>query len=205
MKKTAVIVILILAGFMVQHYLYEPAPEIRNASPSSGNIICFGDSLTYGTGASPGMDYPSRLSELVGEPVLNAGVPGDTTGRALMRLKKDVLNKDPRIVLITLGGNDLKNGVPKDQAFNNLKQITLAIQAKGALVVLGGIDFPLMGRGYGDAYLEFAKENGVVLIPDIFAGLFGDRTLMSDSIHPNDAGYAVLARKFYDALKPYVH
>ena len=100
-------------------------------------------------------------------------------------------------MLITLGGNDLKNGVPKDQAFNNLKQITLAIQAKGALVVLGGIDFPLMGRGYGDAYIEFAKENGVVLIPNIFAGLFGDRTLMSDSIHPNDAGYAVLARKFY--------
>ena len=44
-----------------------------------------------------------------------------------MRLKKDVLNKDPRIVLITLGGNDLKNGVAKDQAFNNLKQITLVV------------------------------------------------------------------------------
>lgn len=205
MNKTTIIVILILGVFMLQHYLYEPAPVIRNSSPSGKNIICFGDSLTYGTGASQGMDYPSRLSELIGEPVLNAGVPGDTTGKALMRLEKDVLNKDPRIVLITLGGNDLKNGVPKDQAFENLKQITLAIQAKGALVILGGVDFPFIGRGFGDAYIQFAKENGVVLIPNILEGLFGDRTLMSDSIHPNDAGYAILARRFYEAVKPYVH
>ncbi len=73
------------------------------------------------------MDYPLRLSEMLGEPVVNAGVPGDTTEAALRRLDEDVLEEDPRIVLITLGGNDLKNGVEKEVAFDNLRQITEAI------------------------------------------------------------------------------
>ena len=54
-------------------------------------IICFGDSLTYGTGASRGMDYPSQLSKMISRPVINAGVSGDTTARALQRLERDVL------------------------------------------------------------------------------------------------------------------
>jgi len=185
-------------------YFSDSPPEIRNASPAGTNIICFGDSLTYGTGAQEGMDYPSRLAEMLGKPVINAGVPGDTTLSAMKRLEEDVLSQDPRIVLITLGGNDLKNGVPKETAFRNLKHITDAIQQKGALVVIGGIDFPLRGRGFGEAYIEFAANNGVVLIPNIFDGILGKRKLMSDPVHPNDDGYAVMAGKFYEALKPYI-
>ncbi len=56
-------------------------------------IICFGDSLTYGTGAGDGMDYPSQLSKMIATPVINAGVPGDTTARALQRLEHDVFLK----------------------------------------------------------------------------------------------------------------
>ena len=68
------------------------------------NIICFGDSLTYGTGAPRDKSYPAQLSDMIGQPVINAGVLGDTTTRALERLEEDVLSQSPRIVLITLGG-----------------------------------------------------------------------------------------------------
>ena len=203
-KNIILILALAIAGVLGWHWFSDPVPEIRNPSPFGTSIICFGDSLTYGTGASAGMDYPSRLSEMLGEPVVNAGVPGDTTQAALRRLDEDVLEADPRIVLITLGGNDLKNGVAKEVAFENLRQITEAIQAKGALVVLGGIDFPIRGRAFGKAYIEFARNHGVVLIPNIYEGLLGKRHLMSDPVHPNDEGYAIIARKFYEAVKPYV-
>lgn len=148
------------------------------------------------------MDYPSQLSNMISRPVLNKGVPGDTTARALARLEQDIL--EPRIVLITLGGNDLKNGVPKEVAFENLKIIVESIQAQGALVIIGGIDLPFWGRGYGEAYEQLSKETGAVLIPNILDGIMGSRQLMSDSIHPNDAGYTIMAERFYRALKPYL-
>jgi len=166
----------------------------------SQTIICFGDSLTYGTGASDGMDYPSQLSKMIAKPVVNAGVPGDTTARALQRLERDVLSKSPDVVLITLGGNDLKNGVAKDLAFENLKTIVESIQKKGAKVILGGLRFPIRDRGFGRAYRQLADDTGATLIPDIFEGIMGNRKLMSDAIHPNDDGYKMMAQKFYEAM-----
>ncbi len=168
------------------------------------NIICFGDSLTYGTGAPHDKSYPAQLSDMIGQPVINAGVPGDTTTRALERLEEDVLSQSPRIVLITLGGNDLKNGVRKDVAFRNLKTIIKAIQAEGGLVILGGVKFIILDKGYGKMYKKLAKENDIILIPNVLKGLIGKDKYMSDHIHPNGEGYAIMAERFYEAMKPYL-
>ncbi|MGE0087609.1 MAG: arylesterase [Desulfococcaceae bacterium] len=203
MKNIALIAVTAVVIFLGIRF-FSGSPQIRNASPGGKNIICFGDSLTYGTGAGEGKDYPSRLSALLSKPVINAGVPGDTTESALNRLEADVLSQSPRIVFITLGGNDLKNGVPRETAFANLKIIVQSIQDKGALVVIGGIDIPFWGKGFGDAYAQLAKETGAVLIPNIFKGIIGNSGLMSDSIHPNDAGYEIMAGKFHDAVKSYL-
>ncbi len=166
----------------------------------SQTIICFGDSLTYGTGAGKEMDYPSQLSTMIDKPVINAGVSGDTTTRALQRLERDVLSKFPDLVLITLGGNDLKNGVDRDVAFGNLKTIVESIQDTGARVIVGGLSFPIRDRGFGRAYRELADETGAALIPNIFEGIMGNRKLMSDPIHPNDAGYKKIAERFYEVI-----
>jgi acyl-CoA thioesterase-1 len=163
-------------------------------------IICFGDSLTYGNGAGEGRDYPSQLSTMIGKPVVNAGVPGDTTARALKRLDSDVLSKSPDLVLITLGGNDLKNGVAKELAFNNLRKIVESIQHAGAKVIIGGLRFPLQDRGFGSAYRQLAEDTGAVLIPDIYKDIMGNRKLMSDPIHPNGDGYKIMAERFREAI-----
>jgi lysophospholipase L1-like esterase len=133
-------------------------------------------------------------------PVINAGVPGDTTARARQRLERDVLAKAPDIVLITLGGNDLKNGLAKDNAFANLKIIVESIQNTGARVIIGGIKFPIRDRGFGRAYKELADETGAFLIPNILEDIIGNRDLMSDPIHPNEKGYKIVAQRFYEAL-----
>lgn len=207
MKDLKTIFILLISSALVILFLYHryhDGSEIRNSDPSGENIICFGDSLTYGTGARQGMDYPSQLSGMISRHVINAGVPGDTTGSALRRLEKDVLAHSPQIVLITLGGNDLKNGISKDAAFQNLKKIITSIQEYGALVIVGGIDIPLWGKGFGDAYEKLCDELGAVLIPNIFKGIMGNRKLMSDQIHPNASGYTIMARMFYEAMEPYL-
>jgi len=169
------------------------------------NIICFGDSLTFGTGAAPGKSYPAQLAEMIGRPVINAGIPGDTTARALQRLENDVLSKSPRMVLITLGGNDMKNGVDRNIAFKNLKEIVHAIQAKNALVVIGGVKLLFWDRGYAAEYEKLADDTGALLIPNVLDGLVGHNDLMSDTIHPNAAGYEIMAKKFYSAIEPYLN
>ena len=185
-----------LIAILVIYFFIPSSHEIRNAIPMGETIVCFGDSLTYGTGAEKGMNYPSQLSRLSGMKVVNAGVPGDTTAMALKRLD-EIMEMNPRIVLITLGGNDLKNRIQKEIASKNLELIIHAIQDHGALVILGGIDVPFWGRGFGDAYKELAKETGSVLISNIFKDIMGKSDLMTDSIHPNNAGYAIMAERFY--------
>jgi lysophospholipase L1-like esterase len=174
--------------------------QVSSIRSSTEIIICFGDSLTFGTGASKGMDYPSQLAAMLGKPVINEGIPGDTTSSALWRLKRDVLSKNPDIVLITLGGNDLKNGVSKEIVFSNLKQIVQSIQKQGAKAIIGGLSWPGMDRGFRTSYEDVAQQTGALLIPDIFTAISDNPVLMSDPIHPNDMGYRIVARRFSDAI-----
>lgn len=196
-----------LAAALIVYFGYRqlaPQPPVKNLRPAGENIVCFGDSLTHGTGASPGMDYPSQLSRLIGRPVINAGIPGDTTSTALTRLDRDVLDRSPRIVLITLGGNDLKNRQNRERTFRNLKTIITSIQNRGALVIVGGLDVPVWGGGFQEQYRRVCDETGAVLVPDVLKGLLGNPDRMSDAIHPNDAGYGIMAALFYEAMKKYL-
>jgi len=201
MKKT--LFFLLAAAILFSGYrIFVSQPQVKKRSLPYDTIICFGDSLTFGTGAVPGMDYPSQLSKMILKPVINAGAPGDTTASALTRLQRDVLSRSPDMVLITLGGNDLKNGVAKDIAFKNLKRIVESIQGQGARVIIGGLKFPLRDRGFARGYKDLADQTGAVLIPDIFKDIIGNRSLMSDPIHPNGNGYKIMAQRFLEAMPP---
>lgn len=185
------------------YWLLPESHEIVNAEPRGETIVCFGDSLTAGVGAAAEMDYPAQLARLIDERVVNAGVSGDTTAEALARLDR-VIALSPRIVLVTLGGNDLKNGMSRDRAFANLAVIVRRIQGEGALVVIGGLEIPFWGRGFGDAYKKLARETGSLLVPDVYRGIINSPELMSDRIHPNGKGYAIMAQHFHEAIKPYL-
>ena len=80
--------------------------SIRNIDSEGENVICFGNSITYGSGVEEGKDYPSHLQEMTERDVINAGVPGDTTAGGLRRIDEDVLDNDPYLVIVELGAND---------------------------------------------------------------------------------------------------
>ncbi len=205
LRNILIILALLLTG--VSAYWLWPSKDtssIHNVPMTVSRIVCFGDSLTYGYGASEHNDYPSRLEEMTGIETINAGVSGNTTTDGLARLENDVLGHNPDVVLITLGGNDLKNRIDVTTAQANLVTIIEKIQATGAMVILGGIEIPLYGKNYTKMYQTVAQETGSVLIPNILEGLIGHPDLMTDSIHPNDQGYAIMAERFYNALIPFL-
>lgn len=176
-------------------------PAVTNLDSRGSTIVAFGDSLTSGHGAGPGEDYPSRLSERIGVPVVNAGISGDTTEGALARIDQDVLSQNPRIVIVGLGGNDLIRRVPLASTEANLRAIIRKIQAAGAMVVLIGFQFPSFGGNYEKMYERVADDEGAFLISGTLKGILNDPALKSDEIHPNGRGYALMAERIAGPLQ----
>jgi len=172
-----------------------PYSRVANLGSHGSGIIAFGDSLTAGYGAAAGEDYPSRLSGIIGAPVINAGVSGDTTDSALARLDADVLQRSPRIVIVGLGGNDFLRGATIASTEANLRTIVKQIQQSGAMVVLLGFNFPSLTASYGKMYQRVASDEKCLLIPDLLDGIIGNPSLKSDEIHPNARGYALMAER----------
>ncbi len=170
---------------------------ITNDPPTGTNIIAFGDSLTK---LPPGVGektYPEFLATMLGKPVLNAGVPGNTTQQALARIERDVLEQDPRVVIVLLGGNDfLKEGRGVDDILGSLREVIARVQSSGAMVVLVGLEKPgPFSGGYTEKFEALAKETGSVFVPDVLDGILTNPALKLDAIHPNSAGARIMAER----------
>lgn len=180
----------------------EPFDSIRNVRSAGETIICFGDSLTEGVGAGSGEDYPTVLSRLLGMRVVNAGHRGDTSARALERIADSILTQNPRLVIVLLGGNDFLRQVPTEETRKNLKEIVRRIQDHGAMVAIAGIKLGLFTDEYGPIFEETAEELGALYIPGVMKGIFNDAKFKSDRIHPNGAGYGLIAERIAEKIKP---
>ena len=179
------------------------------ALPAGASVLAFGDSVTYGTGAAPGEDWPTRLAALSGWRIVNAGVPGDTAANGRQRLAGLLDEHRPALVIVEIGGNDfLKRRAPA-AVKEDLRAMIAAARATGAQVVLVAVpELSLLGavtRKPSDAplYAELGKEEKVPVIEDVFADTLGDPALRADAIHPNARGYARMAAEFDSALRKF--
>ena len=197
-------VLRVVAGLLVGAIAGCGGPAVPNLESSGTTIVCLGDSITAGVGAGGGATYPQRLAELLGVPVVNAGVPGDTAAQGRARLGA-VLAQDPWLVIIELGGNDLLRRVPVERTEADLAAIVEAVldAGRGADAGCGGQPdaarrpSPRRGLRAGRRSLSVSRWWTGVL-RDILA----DRSLKSDEIHPNAAGYAKLAEAVADEVRP---
>ncbi|HYE22641.1 MAG TPA: GDSL-type esterase/lipase family protein [Verrucomicrobiae bacterium] len=195
-KKLAILIAaittILIVVFLVSSNSRDVVPE-GNFAKTGTNIIFFGDSLVEGVGASSKNDLVSVLSEMIDEPIINAGVSGDTTRTALVRINEDVLSKDPKVVIVLLGGNDYLLRYPKEETENNMITIIDQIRSKNAAVLVVGVN-----DGY---YEDVTRSKGVSYVPTVLKDILFNKDLMSDSIHPNDKGYKLMAERIAPTLK----
>ena len=197
----AIIALCVLVGVVAWYFL--KGPSLKNyPSTSTGPVLMFGDSLVEGVGASAGQTLPDQVGRILKVPVLNFGVSGDTTRDALLRLSQAVVQK-PRIAIILLGGNDFLKKIPREETFANLEKIVTAFQAEGAITVVVGVRSGIVGGGADAEYEALAKKTESLYMSDVLAGLFGRSELMSDTLHPNDRGYAKIAERLVSLLLEY--
>ena len=177
-------------------------------------IVAFGDSLTEGFGVTDGQKYTDYLQKALDDKgykyrVLNAGVSGDTSNNALDRVQS-VLNQDPKVVILEIGGNDGLRGLSVEGTKINLREIISKFQKMGIKVVLWGMTLP---PSYGPDYVksfermyaEMARERRVPMIPlrEEIARFAGNEKLMQrDRIHLTGEGYRTLVPVILKHLEP---
>lgn len=177
-------------------------------------VVFFGDSITDAW-SKPGMGgfFP-------GKPYLNRGIGGQTTGQMLVRFRQDVLDVNPRAVVILAGTNDLAGNagaVTPEIIQGNLMSMAELAKARGIRVALAAL-LPVCDCALGqdgkprrwtdgrpperiqalNAWIAaYARRNGHAFVDYHAAMADGSGMLKAalthDGLHPNAAGYAVMA------------
>ena len=139
-------------------------------------IVALGASNTAGWGVAPAESYPAQLGALLaakGIPatVINAGIPGDTTGGMLARLEHEVA-PGTQLVILQPGSNDERYGSGGERAAN-IAEIERRLSARGTKLLV--------------------VENSMLAeLPR--------SELRADGIHYTPRGYAILAEHLLPLL-----
>jgi acyl-CoA thioesterase-1 len=169
--------------------------------PADAVVLAFGDSLTFGTGASEAESYPAQLAMLTGRRVVREGVPGEVSAVGLKRLPAALDEHQPRLLLLCHGGNDFLRRLPAAEAAANVRAMIRLAQSRGIEVVLIGTPEPGFTLASAVFYAEIAKEMRIPYEGDVLSKILRDSALKADQVHPNAAGYKLMAQRVYELLK----
>lgn len=194
--------------------------DLKVAPPAAGEnrVVFMGDSITDNWGHHVGSFFP-------GKPYINRGISGQVTSQMLLRFRPDVINLRPKVVLILAGTNDIGGNLgptPDDVIEGNLMSMVELSRANDIRVVLASL-LPVCDSlrpqaakrpparivAINDWMKSYAADHDVVYL-DYYSHLLDDKGMLrsdltSDCLHPNAAGYDVMAPLAEDAIKKALH
>ncbi len=180
--------------------------SISNIDSQGRNIVCFGDSITLGSATPVGQRYPDFLAKMTGIRVVNSGINDDTTDQALQRVKTDVLDHDPLLVIMEFGGNDFFGKKPPEETARNMEEMIKAVQSSGAMVAVIDVSAIMIMEEYGRIFRELCGRYNAIFIPQVLADVYTDPRLKGpDMVHPNAKGNQIIAHRVYRAILPYLN
>ncbi len=172
-------------------------------APGENRVVFMGDSITEGWHLD--QSFP-------GKPYINRGISGQTTPQMLVRFRQDVIDLQPKVVVILAGTNDIAgNTGPEtlEQIEENLASMADLAHANGIRVVLCSI-LPAVDYSWApgmtpapkidmvNAWLRgYALAKGYVYV-DFHSAMKDERdglpkSLSPDGVHPLPAGHAIMA------------
>lgn len=167
---------------------------------SSSVILAYGDSLTYGYNVKRSESYPAKLEVLTGISVINSGVSGEVSAQGLKRLPKVLDEHHPQLLILCHGGNDLLRKMDLEEMESNIRGMIQLSLDRDIPVILLGVPKPGIFLSSFDVYKKIANSINIIFIEDLISDVLGDKSLKSDSIHPNKKGYNVMAEEIYSLL-----
>ena len=172
-----------------------------SALGSSDVVLAFGDSLTFGTGATTAESYPAQLQLLIGRKVVNAGVPGEVSADGLARLPGAIEEAQPKLLILCHGGNDFLRKLSEAEAAANVRAMIKLAKDRGIGVVLVATPKPGLSISPPDFYAAIAKEFSIPFNDNVIGSVLRDNALKSDLVHPNAKGYAQIGETLAKLLK----
>jgi len=185
----------------------------------------FGDSITVGQGSSDGKGYVPKLLNLLGPHLGRAevrefGHSGDTATESVPLARRAMRDFRPAYTLVLLGTNDWTDNQPpgcQDDVslcgtIESLRAILEDVKAFRSLPVLATLTpvNPALAPGGRNDWIDdmnaqirvLAQQEGALLVDANAAFMAqGDlSSLFDDDVHPNDAGYDVLARAWFEGI-----
>jgi len=185
--------LLLLSGCGQQAKLPRLAPDAV--------VLAFGDSLTYGTGASEQESYPAQLARITGRRVVREGAPGEVSAAGLARLPAALEEHRPQLLILCHGGNDFLRRLPKAQAAENVRAMIRLARERGVNVLLIGTPEIGLILTPPDFYGVIAKEFRIPYEGEVLTKILRNGKLKSDQIHPNAQGYRLMAERVAELLR----
>jgi len=186
---------------------HEANAKLGAPSVGENRVVFFGDSIT---------DIWKLADYFPGKPYLNRGIGGQTTPQMLVRFRQDVIDLQPKVVVILAGTNDIagNTGPMRNEDIEaNYASIAELARTHGIHIVYASV---LPVHNYTERSKDFfaqrptsrilelntwlkdyCAKNKIVYL-DYFSALVDDKGLLKkelaeDGLHPNDAGYKIMA------------
>jgi lysophospholipase L1-like esterase len=179
--------------------------EIRPPKAGENRVVFLGDQITEDWGADNGEFFPRK-------PYLNRGIRDQSTAQMLVRFRQDVIELQPKVVVVQAGTNDLgglTGPVTEGMMLENFMSMTELAKVHGIRVVLASVlpvcdciknQTAIRPQGkiisLNGAIKNYAAQSGSVYL-NYYSALASGRDfkkeLTSDGLLPNQAGYAAMA------------
>jgi acyl-CoA thioesterase I len=196
-RKTSVALLLAIAALLAACSKSPALPAVS----TSATILAFGDSLTFGTGASPDESYPAQLGAMISRKVIAAGVPGEVSADGLARLPAALAEHQPELLLLCHGGNDFLRRLSDGETAANVRAMVKLARDKKIAVAIIATPKPGFSVAPPAFYAEIAKEFGAPINDSALKKILTDNALKSDLVHPNAKGYRQLAEDIAAMLR----
>lgn len=185
------------------------AANVALPPPAGGEnrVVFFGDSITDGW----------RIAEsFPGKPYVNRGIGGQTTSQMLVRFRQDVINLQPKVVVVLAGTNDIAGNsgpITNEDIEANYRDLAELARTNNIRLIFSSI---LPVNNYTERSKDFFAQRPTgrilalntwlkdycaekyLIYLDYFSAVVDEkgmlrRDLAEDGLHPNKAGYALMA------------
>jgi len=177
--------------------------------PTAGEnrVVFFGDSIT---------DIWNIAESFPGKPYINRGIGGQTTSQMLARFRQDVIDLEPKAVVILAGTNDIAGNtgpISNEDIEANFASLAELARVHNIRVIFSSV-LPVHNyTAKGEEFFaqrpperilslnrwikEYCAAHDLIYL-DYFSAMVDDkgllkRDLADDGLHPNKAGYAIMA------------
>jgi lysophospholipase L1-like esterase len=182
---------------------------LKGPARGESRVVFFGDSIT---------DIWHLEDYFPGKPYVNRGIGGQTTPQMLVRFRQDVINLEPKVVIILAGTNDIAGNTGPmriEDIEGDLASLADLARANNIKLIYSSVlpvhnytekskDFfaqrspekILLMNNWLRSYCAVASHGCTYL--DYFSAMADDKGLMKkdladDGLHPNAAGYKIMA------------